>query len=59
MKARNAMAGWNSSPTYRRAVSFKWLVGIVLILGALYDLLINHDSLYGAAILFGIGVILV
>jgi hypothetical protein len=57
-KARNVMAGRPSSATYRRALSFKWLVGIILILGALYALLINHVSLLDAAILFGIGVIL-
>jgi len=52
------MSRWPSSPTYRRAVSFKWFVGIIFILGALYALLINHASLLEAAILFGIGVIL-
>jgi hypothetical protein len=48
-----------SSPTYRMAVSFKWLVGLILILGALYALFVNHESLLNAAILFGIGAILV
>jgi hypothetical protein len=57
-KERNAMAGRPSSAAYRRAASFKWLVGIIFILGALYALLINHESLLEAAILFGIGVIL-
>jgi len=57
-KARNAMSRWPSSPTYRRAASFKWLVGLIFILGALYAYLINHESLLEAAILFGIGVIL-
>ena len=46
-----------SSP-YQLAVSFKWLVGLILILGALYALFVNHASLLDAAILFGIGVIL-
>ena len=45
--------------TYRRAVSFKWLVGLIFIVGALYALLVNHAGLLEASILFGIGVILV
>jgi hypothetical protein len=57
-KERNAMAGRPSSAAYRRALSFKWLVGVIFIVGALYALLINHVSLLDAAILFGIGVIL-
>jgi len=44
--------------TYERAVSFKWLVGLIFILGALYALFINHESLLESALLFGIGVIL-
>ncbi|HEV2460919.1 MAG TPA: hypothetical protein VGS80_21415 [Ktedonobacterales bacterium] len=47
------------SSAYDRAVSFKWLVGLIFILGALYALLVNHESLLDAATLFGIGVILV
>lgn len=47
------------SSTYQRAVSFKWLVGLIFILGALYAYLVNHVSLLDAAVLFGIGVILV
>ena len=50
---------FNKSPIYQRAVSFKWLVGIVFILGSLYALLVNHVGLLDAALLFGIGVILV
>jgi hypothetical protein len=48
-----------SSPTYHLAVSFKWLVGLIFILGALYALFVNHLDLVEASILFGIGVILV
>jgi hypothetical protein len=47
------------SSTYRRAVSFKWLDGLILILGALHAYLVNHERLLDAALLFGIGVILV
>jgi hypothetical protein len=47
------------SSTYQLAVSFKWLVGLVFILGALYALFVNHESLLSAALLFGIGAILV
>ncbi|HEV2459046.1 MAG TPA: hypothetical protein VGS80_11855 [Ktedonobacterales bacterium] len=47
------------SSTYQRAVSFKWLVGLIFILGALYALFVNHERLVDAALLFGIGVILV
>lgn len=57
-KERNAMSSWNSSPTYRRAASFKWVVGLIFILAALYAYFINHSSLFEAATLFGIGVIL-
>ena len=56
-KVRNAM--FNKSPTYQRAVSFKWLVGLIFVLGALYALFVNHVGLLDAALLFGIGVILV
>lgn len=48
-----------NSATYRRAISFKWLVGLIFILAALYALFVNHASLLDASILFGIGVILV
>ena len=48
-----------TSQTYQRAVSFKWLVGLIFILGALYALFVNHESLLDAAPLFGIGVLLV
>lgn len=47
-----------NSAVYHRALSFKWLVGMIFILGALYAYFINHVSLLDAAILFGIGVIL-
>jgi hypothetical protein len=47
------------SATYNRARSFKWVVGVIFILAALYALFINHVSLFDAATLFGIGVILV
>jgi hypothetical protein len=43
---------------YQRALSFKWLVGLVLMLVALYAYVVNHASLLEAATLFGIGVIL-
>lgn len=46
------------SASYRRALSFKWLVGVIFILGALYAFFINHVSLLDAAVLFGIGAIL-
>ena len=52
------MSGLPSSATYRRAASFKWLVGIIFILAALYAYFINGASLFEAAMLFGIGVIL-
>jgi hypothetical protein len=46
------------SSTYQRALSFKWLVGLIFILAAFYAYLVNHDRLLDAAVLFGIGVIL-
>lgn len=46
------------SATYHRALSFKWLVGLLFILVALYAYFVNHVSLFEAATLFGIGVIL-
>ena len=45
--------------TYHQARSFKWVIGVIFILAALYALFINHVSLLEAATLFGIGVILV
>lgn len=57
-KEVNAMFKRSKSSPYQLAVSFKWLVGLILILGALYALFVNHASLLDAAILFGIGVIL-
>jgi hypothetical protein len=59
VKEVNAMFRRPKSSTYQRAVSFKWLVGLIFILGALYALFVNHESLLAAALLFGIGVILV
>jgi hypothetical protein len=59
MEEVNGMFNRSKSPTYQRAVSFKWLVGLIFILGALYALFVNHTSLVDAALLFGIGVILV
>jgi len=47
-----------NSAAYHRALSFKWLVGLIFMLGALYAVFVNHVSLLDAAILFGIGVIL-
>jgi hypothetical protein len=44
---------------YTQARSFKWVIGLIFILAALYALFVNHVSLLDAAILFGIGVILV
>jgi hypothetical protein len=58
-KEMKAMFKRPKSSTYQRAVSFKWLVGLLFILGALYALVVNHESLLEAALLFGIGVILV
>ena len=49
----------SKSSTYQRAVSFKWVVGLIFILAALYALFVNHVNLLDAALLFGIGVILV
>ena len=45
--------------SYTRARSFKWVIGLIFILGALYALFVNHVSLFEAATLFGIGVILI
>lgn len=45
--------------SYTRARSFKWIIGIIFILAALYAYFVNHVSLLDAALLFGIGVILV
>lgn len=49
---------WRNFVAYYRALSFKWLVELIFILGALYALFVNHVSLLDAAILFGIGAIL-
>jgi hypothetical protein len=57
-KEGNAMFRRPKSSTYQRALSFKWLVGVIFILAAFYAYLVNHDRLLDAAILFGIGVIL-
>ena len=40
--------------TYHQARSFKWVVGVIFILAALYALFINHVSLLEAATLFGL-----
>ncbi len=45
--------------TYHQARSYKWVIGVIFILAALYALFINHVSLLEAATLFGIGAILV
>jgi hypothetical protein len=45
--------------TYTRARSFKWVIGLIFILAALYAYFINHVNLFEAATLFGIGVILI
>ena len=45
--------------SYARARSFKWVIGIIFILAALYAYFVNHVSLLDAALLFGLGVILV
>jgi hypothetical protein len=47
------------SATYTRARAYKWVIGIIFILAALYAYFVNHVSLLDAATLFGIGVILV
>ena len=47
-----------SSKAYRQAVSFKWLIGVIFIIAALIAYFVNHISLFDAALLFGIGVIL-
>jgi hypothetical protein len=62
LRTKEVNAMFRRSPSvryYRQAVSFKWLVGLIFILAALYALLVNHVGLLDAAILFGIGVILV
>jgi hypothetical protein len=41
-----------------QARSYKWVVGVIFILAALYAYLVNHISLFEAATIFGIGVIL-
>jgi cell division septal protein FtsQ len=56
---RNTMTDLHSSRTYRRAVSFKWLVGLIFIVVAVIAYLVGGLTLYDAALLFGIGVILV
>lgn len=58
-KEVNGMRSRSYAATYHQARSFKWVVGVIFILAALYALFINHVSLFDAAILFGIGVILV
>jgi hypothetical protein len=57
-KEVNGMRSRSYSATYHRALSFKWLVGLIFILAALYAYFINRVSLIEAATLFGIGVIL-
>ena len=47
------------SDTYTRARSFKWVIGVIFILAALYAYFVNHVNLFEAATLFGLGVILV
>jgi hypothetical protein len=51
-KEVNAMTQFNQ---YR---SFKWIVGLIFILAALFAYFVNHASLFEAAVLLGIGVIL-
>jgi hypothetical protein len=58
MKEVNEMLRRPNSGMYHSALSFKWLVGLVLMLVALYAYVVNHASLLEAATLFGIGVIL-
>ncbi len=53
------MSARSYSATYTRARSFKWVIGIIFILAALYAYFVNHVGLLDAALLFGIGVILV
>ncbi len=47
------------TPRVNQYRSFKWVVGVIFILAALYAYFVNHVSLFDAAVLFGIGVILV
>ena len=58
-KEVNGMRSRSYAATYTQARSFKWVIGVIFILAALYALFINHVSLLEAATLFGIGVILV
>lgn len=53
------MSARSYAATYTRARSFKWVIGLIFILAALYALFVNHVSLFEAATLFGIGVILI
>ena len=46
------------SASYTRARSYKWVVGVIFILAALYMYFIAKTSLFAAATIFGIGVIL-
>ena len=57
-KEVNAMSARSYVATYHRALSFKWLVGLIFMLAALYAYFVNHESLLEAATLFGIGLIL-
>jgi hypothetical protein len=59
MKVGSIMSARSYSATYTRARSFKWVIGIIFILAALYACFVNHVNLLDAALLFGIGVILV
>jgi len=55
----NSMSRRSYAATYTQARSFKWVIGIIFLLAALYAYFVNHVSLLDAALLFGIGVILV
>jgi|GraSoi_2013_60cm_1033757.scaffolds.fasta_scaffold161505_1 hypothetical protein len=57
-KEVNGMRSRSYSASYHQARSYKWVVGVIFILAALYAYLVNHISLFEAATIFGIGVIL-
>jgi len=44
---------------FNQARSFKWIIGLIFILAALFVYFVNHVGLFEAAVLFGIGVILI
>jgi hypothetical protein len=58
-KEVNGMRRRSYSASYAQARSYKWIVGVIFILAALYMYFIAKTNLFEAATIFGIGVILV